>query len=131
MQGLPRSWMIGAVSVALAAGITSAQEAQPKGRFTAVTVESDQDRVACSADHGSVGRRGLHPSAQVCIIPFTDAGERCTDSEQCAGLCLVAYGGGGQTSTQNAVGRCQADNASVGCLGEVRQGQVDGFLCVD
>ena len=131
MQAWPRSWVIGAVSVVMAACVTSAQEPVPKGRFTAVRVESEQDRLACQADGGTAGRRGLHPTAQVCVIPYADAGKACNDSQQCSGLCLAEYQGGGQTTLQDAVGRCQADNASVGCLGEVRAGRVDGILCVD
>jgi hypothetical protein len=71
--------------------------------------------------------------ARICVIPFADAGRRCTDGSQCAGDCLVdptaemqALGLRGE-----AVGQCQPHTPYFGCYATVTAGRLGVGLCID
>lgn len=69
-------------------------------------------------------------------IPFADAGRSCTDSDQCVGRCLFDYGRrayslAGDPPAGPAAGRCEAEEGSLGCRSEVRNGRVQRPVCVD
>ena len=93
------------------------------------------DAAACRARGGAV-RGGDMGSTRICVIPYADAGRACTDSDQCAGRCLFdhgrrAYSLEGPPPAGPAAGRCEADDATLGCLSEVRNGRVQRPVCTD
>jgi hypothetical protein len=93
------------------------------------------DAAACRAQGGFIaGRRAF--GTRRCVIPFADAGRSCTDSDQCAGRCLFDYRGSafslqGPPPEREAAGRCEADNGTLGCHSEVRNGRIARPVCVD
>lgn len=88
---------------------------------------SQQERQACDAGGGSVAKRG-RLQAEVCVHPFEDAGESCTDSSTCDGKCITQ-----DTSNDGAqaTGTCQADDHLFGCYAEVENGKAVRSICVD
>ena len=99
-------------------------------RTTAERAETEPDQERCVAEGGSVEHRGMFGSP-MCVKPYPDAGRVCTDSSQCSGACLAESEPGILSVESGATGQCQADSAAFGCFGEVQQGRIDGFLCVD
>jgi putative hemolysin len=45
------------------------------------------DRAACTGSGGRVERRG-RMGAELCVMPFADAGKACTDKADCQGKCV-------------------------------------------
>ena len=93
------------------------------------TTLSDADRATCAADGGTVERRG-RLGAELCVVPFADAGKSCTDSSQCEGQC-IAEETGPQPSAQNPKGMCQADDRLFGCYSTIENGKIATTICVD
>ncbi|WP_299307412.1 hypothetical protein [uncultured Croceicoccus sp.] len=84
------------------------------------------DPAACEASGGHVDRRG-RGQFETCVHPYGDAGQSCTDNQQCDGKC-VAEPDAGMTGV---VGECQADDALFGCYAEVVDGAAVRAICVD
>lgn len=94
-------------------GVTSAQSAA----------------AACASAGGAfkpVGRLGTLQ----CVVPYADAGKRCTSGDQCAGDCRAA-----DTATiareQPIAGTCQPTSDRFGCHTRIEGGQALPTVCVD
>ncbi|WP_454597176.1 hypothetical protein [Qipengyuania sp. SM2507] len=90
---------------------------------------SGAERASCAADGGTVERRG-RIGAELCVIPFADAGKSCTDAAQCEGQC-IAEETGPQPDVENPKGMCQADDRLFGCYSTLEDGKVATTICVD
>lgn len=66
-----------------------------------------------------------------CVVRFTDAGKRCTDSDQCAGECRAADSKARPSEGVSAVGQCQASSNAFGCFTRVEDGKAEATLCID
>ncbi len=64
-----------------------ADNGEDVGGAFAVIALTDEDRAACEAEGGHVGR-GIGP-AEICIRPTTDAGKSCTTNADCESFCLA------------------------------------------
>ena len=91
-------------------------------------IATEGERQACETAGGEVRRDGLAGWEQ-CIQPFADAGQACTDSDQCLGMCLA----GDMTNAEDGpvTGACQANDSPFGCYQEVQEGAVSIGICVD
>jgi len=89
---------------------------------------SESDAAACRAGGGEVAVRG-RLQAELCVQPFADAGQSCTDNSQCEGACVTdnmeAPDG------ERVTGQCQADDRPFGCFAEVEQGRPVRGICID
>lgn len=83
----------------------------------------------CTAKGGAI-RKVCRMQKPACVIPYPDAGQRCTDKSQCKGLCIVDSEKPLEDGAA-AQGRCQVDDDPCGCKIEVRDGKVAGGRCVD
>ena len=93
-------------------------------------LEEEAGRAACLASGGLVSSRGLSPQP-LCVKAYPDGGKPCTDSRECQGGCLTGRSVERYRSDSYGVGRCQFDNAAVGCLAEVKAGTLGPTVCVD
>ena len=84
---------------------------------------------ACAAHGGTLQRVGRLQSMQ-CVIAYADAGQRCTDGDQCGGDCLLAETGSVDAGAA-AVGQCAATSNRFGCATRVEDGKADATLCID
>lgn len=81
------------------------------------------DLAECAAKSGEIvvdGRLGL----PLCRETYADAGEACTGSEDCEGLCIGSAGSGTEPA-------CQAYTPLFGCYASYEGGEVDYEICVD
>ncbi|WP_082835877.1 hypothetical protein [Croceicoccus bisphenolivorans] len=85
------------------------------------------DAESCKAAGGFLDQRGRMQSL-ICVHPYADAGNACTDNQQCDGKCVTAVDDG---PDGEVVGSCQADDALFGCYAEVVDGKVVRAICVD
>lgn len=85
------------------------------------------DAQACKAQGGMLDRRG-RAQTLMCVHPYPDAGQQCTDNQQCTGKCVTAPDDG---PDGQIVGTCQADDALFGCYAEVVDGKAVRAICVD
>ena len=85
------------------------------------------DASACTAAGGSLERRG-RAQTTMCVHPYSDAGESCTDNLQCEGKCIAPVDDGPDGAI---VGQCQPDDALFGCYAEVVDSKLVRAICVD
>jgi len=83
-----------------------------------VPPDNEQD---CLAQGGAWGPQGML-QREMCDLPATDAGQPCTSSSQCQGLCLV--------SDSSSMGACSPRVLNFGCFDVVEDGAKMG-LCID
>jgi putative hemolysin len=83
------------------------------------------DRAACTGSGGRVERRG-RMGAELCVMPFADAGKACTDKADCQGKCVSTGNDPAATA-----GQCQADDRLFGCYSEIKGGKAVNTICVD
>ncbi|MDO1559474.1 hypothetical protein Q0812_08540 [Brevundimonas sp. 2R-24] len=81
---------------------------------------------ACAARGGSMMAAGMLGRVQ-CVVPYSDAGRRCTDGAQCQGDCRADLEAGPEARE----GRCQADSRPFGCYAVMENGRAGPALCVD
>ncbi len=89
------------------------------------------DEDACTAQGGEVRQEGLLGLWR-CVVPYSDAGEACSDASDCEGRCfgrddVTDY----EAEPGAAVGVCEADDSPFGCFAELEGGDVAPMLCVD
>jgi hypothetical protein len=89
----------------------------------------------CEAQGGIWGPIGLYPEP-LCVMRTIDAGRYCRDEGECASSCLADLSGPQQDlmwAGKRVVtgGYCARVAPLVGCLAMVREGVVDGILCID
>lgn len=96
-----------------------------------------QDKETCEAKKGQWGRSGLTLREQ-CNLPTSDAGKTCRNQEECEGTCIADLSQEEQDRIINQKeiietnGRCTSWLLMAGtCEGYVKDGKVDGILCVD
>lgn len=75
----------------------------------------------CLDQGGTWGPQGL-AQMDMCDLPTTDAGQPCTDSSQCQGLCLA--------SDNPTTGTCSPRTLNFGCRDIIEDG-VQMTICID
>jgi hypothetical protein len=113
-------------------GASSALQERKSDRFRPVVrtvgaTPADEVR-RCEQNGGKIERRSLGQRFEVCVVPFRDAGSRCTDNSQCEGACIADAVSRTRVAS---TGRCQADNDPYGCFSELVNGKTDELVCVD
>ncbi|MCX6813102.1 MAG: hypothetical protein NTV77_01260 [Candidatus Azambacteria bacterium] len=104
---------------------------QPAGRENI-----PQDKETCEAQKGEWGRFGLVAREQ-CNLPTSDADKTCSNQNECEGACIVELSKEDQDrlTKQNEVieanGKCTSWLLTYGCDAYVKDGKVDGILCID
>jgi hypothetical protein len=95
-----------------------------------------QDQASCEALGGRWGQIGLAPR-EACNLPTTDAGETCSDSDECESLCLADLTEEQKSQVNRGdlwlrtTGQCAAWQSLAGCLAPVENGVVSSILCID
>ncbi len=87
-------------------------------------------QIACEQRGGTLKAVGRLQSMQ-CIVPYADAGKRCTDGDQCQGDCRVDGNNGIAEGRAVSAGVCQVDSDRFGCFTTVEDGKASATLCVD
>ena len=96
----------------------------------AVQTPADE-AAACAPRGGKMLPQGRMQSLQ-CVVSYSDAGQRCTDGDDCQGDCRVEETDGGFPTAGAAVaGRCQASSSRFGCYTTVENGRAEATICVD
>ena len=85
---------------------------------------------ACEAKGGKMLPQGRMQSMQ-CVVSYTDAGERCTDGDDCQGDCRIADVTNAPHAGATAVGQCQPTSSRFGCYTTVEGGKAEATICVD
>lgn len=88
------------------------------------------DSRACEARGGRMQRVGM-AQAWACVTPYSDAGKRCTDGDQCQGDCILTDDKAPGAADQPVTGQCQADDNRFGCTFTVEDGRRGPGLCID
>ena len=88
------------------------------------------DAAACAAQGGKMLPQGRMQTMR-CVISYTDAGQRCTDGDQCQGDCRVEDVANAPRAGSAAVGQCQAASSRFGCYTTVEDGKAEATICVD
>lgn len=99
------------------------------GQAPAAGAPTTGAEAACAARGGTLQPVGRMQSIQ-CVIRYADAGQRCTDGDQCGGDCLLAEAGSVPDGGA-AVGQCAATSNRFGCATRVEDGKADATLCID
>ena len=110
---------------------TTAEPAKPSAYaridFAGETATAEE-RAACEAAGGEVRPAGLL-GYDNCVQQFDDAGDICSDGDECLGSCLVT--GGPAEVGSNVTGQCAADDNRFGCYQTITDGVADAAICVD
>ncbi|WP_293825217.1 hypothetical protein [uncultured Brevundimonas sp.] len=85
---------------------------------------------AACATRGGVMKQVGRMQVWRCVTRYADAGNRCTDGDQCQGDCRVEGNAGIAAGTASA-GVCQATSDRFGCHATVTDGKVGPTLCID
>ena len=88
------------------------------------------DASACAARGGKMLPQGRMQSLQ-CVVSYTDAGQRCTDGDDCQGDCRVEDVANAPQAGAAAVGQCQPTSSRFGCYTTVEGGKAVATICVD
>lgn len=117
-----------------------ATEAQAGPGTEPLTAEARAD---CKARNGEMQRVGMLGTWQ-CIVRYADAGQRCTDGDQCQGDCratvdLPAPPASGTPAPPARTtprpdpteGVCQASSNYFGCYAVIEDGRARPMICVD
>lgn len=85
---------------------------------------------ACAARGGKMLPQGRVQSLQ-CVVSYSDAGQRCTDGDQCQGSCRIPDVAEAPRAGTAAIGQCQPTSSSFGCYTTVEDGKAEATICVD
>ena len=85
---------------------------------------------ACAARGGKMLPQGRMQSLR-CVVSYPDAGQRCTDGDQCQGSCRIPDVAAAPAAGAAAVGQCQPTSSSFGCYTTVEDGRAEATICVD
>lgn len=96
----------------------------------AQSVAGSEDAAACARAGGKMLPQGRMQSLR-CVITYADAGQRCTDGNDCAGDCRVEDVANAPAAGTNAVGQCQVNSSRFGCYTTVEGGKAEATICVD
>jgi hypothetical protein len=94
------------------------------------SVAGTEDAAACTRAGGKMLPQGRMQSVR-CVITFADAGQRCTDGDDCQGDCRVEDVANAPAAGTNAVGQCQASSSRFGCYTTIEGGKAEATICVD
>lgn len=94
------------------------------------SVAGSEDAAACARAGGKMLPQGRMQSVR-CVISYADAGQRCTDGDDCAGDCRMGDVANPPAAGAPAVGQCQASSSRFGCYTTVEGGKAEATLCVD
>ncbi|MDZ4362408.1 hypothetical protein [Brevundimonas sp.] len=83
----------------------------------------------CTAQGGTMQRVGRLQSLQ-CVIRYADAGQRCSDGDDCLGDCRVE-GSVLPPEGRAVTGVCQATSNRFGCFTTIEDGKAEATLCID
>lgn len=125
-----KTWFPAAAVAALAlSACMPAASPAPEPSDSTASFATPDTQAACEAESGTwrpEGRLGL----MTCVMPHADAGQSCTDSDQCAGDCRL---GDDKRPAEGELvtGICQADTSNFGCFTRVEDGRAAATLCVD
>lgn len=89
-----------------------------------------EDAAACAAVGGKMLPQGRMQTVR-CVVRYADAGQRCTDGDDCQGDCRIEDVAGASHTSANAVGQCQASSGRFGCYTTVEDGKAEATICVD
>jgi hypothetical protein len=106
-----------------------AQAAPPTAESQASQTPADA-AADCSARGGKMLPQGRMQTMQ-CVVTYSDAGQRCTDGDQCQGECRIEDTGPAPRSGTAAVGQCQPTSSGFGCYTTVEDGKAQATICVD
>jgi hypothetical protein len=95
-----------------------------------VRVPENAATAECEARGGRMLPQGRMQTLQ-CMVSYADAGQGCTDGDQCQGDCRVGDVATAPRAGAAAVGQCQADNSRFGCFTTVENGKAEATICVD
>ena len=107
-------------------GRTDLAEAAPSVQ----SVAGSEDAAGCARAGGKMLPQGRMQSVR-CVITFADAGQRCTDGDDCQGDCRVEDVANAPAAGTNAVGQCQASSSRFGCYTTIEGGKAEATICVD
>jgi hypothetical protein len=112
-------------------GTTEFAEARPAVQSVAAqSVAGSEDAAACAAAGGKMLPQGRMQTMR-CVITYADAGQRCTDGDECQGACRIEDVADAPSAGAPAVGRCQVSSSVFGCYTTVEDGKAEATLCVD
>ena len=97
--------------------------------FAAEPTAVPETQATCEAEGGTWRREG-RLGLMACVMPHADAGQPCTDGDQCAGDCRL---GDDKRPAEGepVTGICQANTSNFGCFTRVEDGRAAHTLCVD
>ena len=84
----------------------------------------------CAQRGGKMLPQGRMQTLQ-CVVSYSDAGQRCTDGDDCQGDCRIEEAAGPPHAGAAAVGQCQATSSRFGCYTTVEGGKAEATICVD
>jgi hypothetical protein len=88
------------------------------------------DAAACAARGGKMLPQGRMQTLR-CVVTYADAGQRCTDGDNCQGDCRIEETAGTPQAGAAAVGQCQANSSRFGCYTTVEGAKAEATICVD
>lgn len=94
------------------------------------SVAGSEDAAACAAAGGKMRPQGRMQSVR-CVIGYADAGQACTDGDDCQGDCRIEDVANAPTAGADAVGQCQAASGRFGCYTTIEDGKAEATICVD
>lgn len=113
---------------------------QPEGRVVQevdttdvpppVRVPENAAAAECAAGGGKMLPQGRMQTLQ-CLVSYSDAGQRCTDGDDCQGGCRIEDVANAPRAGAAVVGRCQATSSPFGCYTPVENGKAEATICVD
>jgi putative hemolysin len=111
-------------------GKTDLAQAAPVAAQTPAASTPANDAAACAARGGKMLPQGRMQTMQ-CVVSYSDAGQRCTDGDQCQGACRIPDVTNAPRPGAAAVGQCQPTSSSFGCYTTVEDGKAEATICVD
>ncbi|MDQ7812542.1 hypothetical protein [Brevundimonas sp.] len=97
---------------------------------TAATQTPADEAAACAARGGKMLPQGRMQTLQ-CLVSYSDAGQRCTDGDDCQGGCRIEDVANAPRAGAAVVGQCQATSSPFGCYTPVENGKAEAAICVD
>ena len=97
---------------------------------TAATQTPADEAAACAARGGKMLPQGRMQTLQ-CLVSYSDAGQRCTDGDDCQGGCRIEDVANAPRAGAAVVGQCQATSSPFGCYTPVENGKAEATICVD
>lgn len=134
----PQNYLIALITLVLCAcapqAISTGQRMEAELQALRAEKMKEIDVDACERQ-GGVVRGVCMLGLPACVLPYTDAGQVCTDSSECEGRCLLNEEGPGTEDRPlagaDAIGVCETDDNPCGCWSEIKEGAIQRRLCAD